>query len=118
MNTIQTVPTWNAQIVRGDRRFPEIEDSETGAKIRICVMSTAVVISRNEHRIIFPVSRRKGHLTFTDNREMKTGTFYDRREDRQVGAGSKKSLTATAWIQEVSRLIGRERANQIVSELR
>jgi hypothetical protein len=69
----------------------------------------------------FRVNRRDGRsLTFTDPREQWAGTAGTRGvwgTLPEQPAGKARSLTPTAFREEVSRLIGAERAEQIVREL-
>jgi len=69
----------------------------------------------------FRVNRRNGRpLTFTDPREQGTGTAGTRGiwgTLPEQPAGKPRSLTPTAFREELSRLIGAERAEQIVREL-
>jgi hypothetical protein len=72
-------------------------------------------------RIRFRVNRRKGRsLTFTDPREQWTGTAGTRGPWGTLPEqppGKPRSLTPTAFREEVARLIGAERAEEIVREL-
>src|SRR5713101_6172323 len=72
-------------------------------------------------RISFRVNRRRGrHLTFTDSREQFTGTAGTRGPWGTLPeqpAGKSRSLTPTGIRMEVARLIGAERAEEIVREL-
>src|SRR5262249_43477188 len=80
-----------------------------------------VVLVRGEDCIPFCVRRRKGRLTFSDRREQQTGvagtTGYWGNRTPQKPGGRRKSLSPSAWVAEVSRLIGTEQAREIVRQL-
>ena len=77
-----------------------------------------VVIQRADDEIIpFFVARRNGQVTLSDAREMLTGTagtagLWNSRAPQK--RGRRRVLTPTAWIAEVARLIGTERAAEIL----
>jgi hypothetical protein len=80
-----------------------------------------VVLERGEDDFIpFCVTWPKGKLVFSDTRECWTGTAgstgrWDTRPASKPG--NRRTLTPTAWKVEVSRLIGTERAEQIIRTL-
>jgi len=80
-----------------------------------------VVLQRGEQECIpFCVCRRKSGLTLTDRREELTGEagtdgMWKSRSPQK--RGRRRSLTPTAWVAEVSRFIGAERAREILRQL-
>ena len=77
-----------------------------------------VTLDRGDgEQIAFCVSWPKGRLVFSDNRECHTGTAGSTGQwgtHSPSKAGKRRTLTPTAWKVEVSRLIGMEKAEQIV----
>ena len=82
---------------------------------------TYVVLTRGDDETIpFCVTRPNGRLTFSDRRECSTGVAGSTGQwgTRQASQpGTRCTLTPTAWVAEVSRLIGRERAEEVVHQL-
>ena len=118
-----TAGRWQAEIRVSRRKVPMAvepvrRDDEPGVIIRH-VRSYHVELSRPGcEPIRFAVSRRKGRLTFCDYRELHTGTagttgYWGDRTPQEPG-GRRRSLTPPAWVAEVSRLIGTDRATEIV----
>jgi hypothetical protein len=116
---------WHASLVTEHRCVPMAETTPWGDPVvKFCNVAVShVVISKPGYEgVRFRVNRRKDRpLTFTDDREEHTGTarstgLWGTRPPSQPGR--RPSLTPTAWIAEVARLIGRERAEEIVRQLK
>jgi hypothetical protein len=94
---------------------PRTQTGETIHVVRECFVD---VFKPGGALIRFRVNRRHGRcLTFTDSREQLTGTAGTRGiwgTLPEQPAGKPRSLTPTAFREEVARLIGLERAEQIV----
>jgi hypothetical protein len=80
-----------------------------------------VVLGRTEDEsVYFCVTRPNGQLTFSDSRECWTsaaGTTGQWGTRPASKPGKRCTFTPTAWVAEVSRLIGTERAEEIVRRL-
>jgi len=122
-NTINNATTgrWQAEVVTEHRIIPIHETNPQGKTVvKFCkVLVSHVVISKSgTEEARFRVNRRKDRrLTFTDKREQHTGTAGSTGQWGTRPAskpGPRRSLTPTAWKAEVSRLIGSERADEIV----
>lgn len=121
-----TVGRWQAELKAVHRRVPmEMNrkrrwDEDPVILVRH-VSSYFVELTRSGcPPIRFAVCRRKGSVTFCDARERSTGTAGT---DGCWGnctpqkPGKSRSLTPTAWVAETSRLIGTERAEEILLQL-
>jgi hypothetical protein len=136
--------SWHAE-VRWQRRCYSVEDAlstvESEAKSAVEIMETPQTKAQPQiletihivrecfvdifkpggARLSFRVNRRTGRsLTFTDPREQWTGTAGTRGiwgTLPEQPAGKPRSLTPTAFREEVARFIGAERAEEIVREL-
>lgn len=98
------------------------ENNAGAAAAVIRIWSQFVVVFRGDcDSVYFRVNRpRSGGLSFTDSRECKTGVagttgMWGTRPPMR--ASRPRSLTPTALKLEVTRLIGRERAEQIAREV-
>ena len=114
------VPTWRAGIA-GRRIYVRRLIETSGGKVKQVsrpLNLLYVVLERGEGEAIpFCVTRPKGRLVFSDKRECSTGTAGSTGQWGTLPAskpGQRRSLTPTAWVAEVSRLISRERAEEIV----
>jgi len=98
---------------------PETQTVETIESVRECFVD---VFKPGGERIRFRVNRREGRpLSFTDPREQFTGAGGTRGiwgTLPEQPAGSPRSLTPTAFREEVARLIGSDRSEEIVRSLR
>jgi len=97
---------------------PETPTVETIESVRECFVD---VFKPGGERIRFRVNRREGRpLSFTDPREQFTGAGGTRGiwgTLPEQPAGSPRSLTPTAFREEVARLIGSDRSEEIVRSL-
>ena len=99
-----------------------VESPDGEIKIRSVPLDLLyVIVQRSEHEVIpFFVSRRNGRVSLTDYREQMTGTagsggFWDTLPLPKPGR--RKSLTPTGWKAEISRLIGSQKAEDILRDL-
>jgi len=121
--TTLAVPKWQANLyTRRIRPHRLVETADGEFKKAFWSMKLLyVVLERGEDEFIpFCVTWPRGRLVFTDNRECWTGTAgttgqWGTRPPSE--AGKRRTLTPTAWVAEVSRLIGTERAEQITGML-
>lgn len=115
-----SAPTWRAGIAQRRiyvRRSVETPDGEIKEVSRPLDLLYVVLERREGEAIPFCVTRPKGRLVFSDKRECSTGTAGStgRWGTRPASRpGPRRTLTPIAWVAEVSRLIGRERAEEIV----
>jgi hypothetical protein len=123
MTHATAAPAWQAGFTERRiyvRRLVETKDGEI-KEVSKPLDLFYVILHRGEGECIpFCVCWPKGRLTFSDSRECRTGTagsagLWGTRPPSQ--AGKRRSLTPTAWVAEVSRLIGGERAWEIVRSL-
>lgn len=121
MSTVLNIPApaaakWQAGFTER-RIYVKVQDEETG-KVRSFPLDLLyVVLSRGSDDLLFCVNRRKGSLTFTDYREQFTGStgtagLWGSLPPQKPGR--RRSLSPSAWVSEVARLIGTERAREIV----
>lgn len=116
---------WQAEVVKEYRCIPKHEEKPWGDTVvtfRKIVVSHVVICKPGYEGLQFRVNRRNDRpLTFTDSREQQTGFAGSTgRWGTRVASkrGRRQSLTPTAWIAEVARLIGTERAQEIVRLLK
>ena len=119
-NHTPQVQAWQADIC--ERRIyvkQQVETDDGETKIRSKPLDLVyVVLQRGEQECIpFCVCRRKSGLTLSDRREELTGAagtdgLWNSRTPQK--RGRRRSLTPTAWVAEVSRFIGAERAREIL----
>jgi hypothetical protein len=125
---------WRRRCYAVKRELPKVESDETSAvdsgespatqtveTFHVACECFVEVFQPGGARISFRVNRRQGRsLTFTDPREQWTGTAGTRGiwgTLPEQPAGKPRSLTPTAFLAEVARLIGAERAAEIVRGL-
>lgn len=115
-------PRWQAGLderrvyVKHRRRTADGETKTISRPLDLCY----VILRRDDMKISFCITRPKGRLTFSDRRECLTGTAGSTGQWGTRPAskpGKRRTLTPTAWVAEVSRLIGRDRAEEIVRKL-
>lgn len=110
----QAAPKWQAGItVRRIyiKKTREIKDGETKDVSRPLDLLNVILERAEGESISFCVTHPKGRLTFSDRRECRTGSagtagIWGTRP--ASNPGKRRSLTPTAWMAEVSRLIGYE----------
>src|SRR5664280_505479 len=114
-NHAPQVRAWQAEIcVRRIYVKSRVETDDGEIKIRSKPLDLVyVVLQRGPEFIPFCVCRRASGLTLSDRREELTGEagtdgLWNSRTPQKPGR--RRSLTPTAWVAEVSRLIGTERA--------
>jgi hypothetical protein len=122
--TAPTSTKWRAEITERRiyvRRKEETTEGETKMTSRPLNLLYVVLERAEGDSISFCVTRPKGRITLSDSRECFTGAagttgLWDTRPASQPG--KRRTLTPTAWIAEVSRLIGTKRAVEIIDSLR
>jgi hypothetical protein len=115
---------WQAEVVTEYRCIPMDELTPWGDVVtKFCNIGvTFVVISRGCTAIRFRVNRRDDRpLTFTDTRDEETGVagstgLWGTRPPSRPG-GRRRSLRPTGFVAEVARLIGTQRATDIVQQV-
>jgi hypothetical protein len=125
-NAMGNIPLgrWQAELVTELKCIPMEEVKPWGDTVltfRKIAVSDVVISKPGCKGVRFRVNSREDRpLTFTDTREYDTGTagtgglWGTRSEQRR---GPRRSLTPRAFIAEVSRLIGTDRAEEIVRTL-
>jgi hypothetical protein len=116
---------WQAEVVTEHRCIPIKKKTPCGETVvTFCKVPVShVVISKPGcEGVRFRVNRRRDRcLTFTDSREQHTGTAGSTGQWGTRPAskpGPRRSLTPIAWTSEVARLIGTQRAEDIVRSLK
>ena len=113
-------PTWLAGLsTRRIRphRLVETPDGEIRTAFWTMELLYVVLERGKSERLVFGVTWPKGRLTFSDSRECLTGTAGSTGQwgtRPPSAAGKRRTLTPTAWKADVSRLIGAERADEII----
>ena len=115
-------PAWQASLATRriyPRRLKKTEDGETKVVSMSVNLFYVILYRREDEEIIFPVSwpLPHGRLVFSDSRECLTGVagstgLWGTRPPSKPG--KRRTLTPTAWKEEVRRFIGEEEADWFV----
>lgn len=115
---------WTAELDRQHKIVPTGKrDPLTGREKVVRVTTITVFLMSERYGLAFRVGRGKnGMPVFTDEREAATGAAGLTHRgpcpgEQYTKPGPVRKLTPTAWVAEVSRLIGQQRAQEIVHEI-